>query len=289
MKNLLAALLIFVCASSFAEPMKLEPAQQKKFNTFFSNFSESYVPSFTSPTDEIMLEFSLSHIYKNKFKTLKVTKDKLSVIATPEQVNTSSIKYFGKAPSAHKEKEYIMPIADGEAFVFSQLDKIEDIGNNFFKAEGTVYMTGSGGTPDVHATPESWKKAGEEVEATARFSARIKSEGERYILVEYSVVEVQTENQSGDQSDESAAEPFVFDGDIMMADVFDWQRLDEKGKLDLVGKIKALWRSKGAETDKNAMDAKTIIEKMVMGDQANVLESACEAAGIDPALFHKNQ
>lgn len=287
MKNLLAALLILMCTVSFAEPMKLDPAQQKKFNTFFSNFSESFVPSFTSPTDEIMLEFALSHIYKNKFKTLKITKDKLSAIATPEQVDAAAIKYFGKALSSHKEKQYIMPLGDGEAFVFSQLDKIEDIGNNFFKAEGTVYMTGSGGVPDVHATPESWKKDGEEVEVTARFSAKIKSEGERYILVEYSVVEVQTENQSGDQPDESAAEPFVFDGDILMADVFDWNRLDEKGKLDLVNKIKELWRSKGAEPDKNAMDAKAIIEKMVMGDQANVLESACKAAGIDPALFQK--
>ncbi len=287
MKKFIAALMIFVCVSGFADPMKLEPAQQKKFNTFFSNFSESNVPSFTSPTDEIMLNFALSHIYKNKFKTLKVTKDKLSVIATPEQVNTSSIKYFGKAPSAHKEKEYTMPIADGEAFVFSQLDKIEDIGNNFFKAEGTIYTTGSGGTPDVHATPEAWKKAGEEVEAISRFSAKIKSEGERYILVEYSVVDIQTDNQSGDQPDESAAEPFVFEGDVLMADVFDWNRLDEKGKLDLVGKIKELWRSKGAETDKNAMEAKAIIEKMVMGDQANVMESACKAAGIDPVLFQK--
>jgi len=207
MKKFIAALMIFACANLFAAPMKLTTDQQKKLNVFFSNFSESYVPSFTEATDEIMTNFALSHNYINKFKSLKTTKDGLSVTVTPDQLDTTAKKYFGKPIIKHREKIYTMPLADGEAFTFSQLDSLEDLGDKLFKAEGTIYMTSSGGTPDVHANPEAWKKADEEVEAISKFSAKIKSEGDRYILVEYTVtdtriVEETVEGTSEDIADE---------------------------------------------------------------------------------------
>lgn len=219
MKKLLSALMICLCVSASAAPMKLDTAKQKKLNVFFSNFSESYVPSFTEATDEIMTNFALSHNYKNKFKSLKPTKDGLSVTATPEQLDETAKKYFGKPIIKHKEKLYSIPLADGEAFVFSQLDALEDLGNKLFKAEGTIYMTSSGGTPDVHANPEAWKKAGEEVEAISKFSAQIKSDGDRYILVEYNVIDNTTSEDTveGPGADaepnggETTAEPAVSD------------------------------------------------------------------------------
>ncbi len=188
----LLAVIMTVASMGLAEPMKLEPAQQKNLNVFFSNFSEAQVASFSQGalTDQTIVDFALRHLYLNKFKSLKPSKDRLSVTATTEQVDTAAIKYFGQKPAQHKEKTYSIPLADGEAFFFSQLDTLEDIGSDTFKASGTIYSTGSGGTPDVHATPADWEKAGEEVSVAGKFSALIKAQDERHILVEYLPTEI---------------------------------------------------------------------------------------------------
>ncbi len=74
---------------------------------------------------------------------------------------------------------------------------------------------------------------------------------------------------------------------LVTKDIFDWQLLDEAGKIALIQQIKQVWRANGHETDANAMEASAIIEKMVLGDQANVFESACKAAGIDMEPYWK--
>ncbi len=74
---------------------------------------------------------------------------------------------------------------------------------------------------------------------------------------------------------------------LVTKDIFDWQLLDEAGKIALIQQIKQVWRANGHETDANAMEAGTIREKMVLGDQANVFESACKAAGIDMEPYWK--
>jgi len=71
----------------------------------------------------------------------------------------------------------------------------------------------------------------------------------------------------------------TFQGDVTRADIFDWQQLDDAGKVALIGRIKADWKQKGVNV---AMDEQAIIAKMVLGDQANVYESACLAAGVVP-------
>ncbi len=194
MKKILTLLAVIMTIASIglAEPMKLEPVQQKNLNVFFSNFSEANVASFSQGalTDQAMIDFALRHLYLNKFKSLKPSKDSCSVTATTEQVDTATLKYFGQKVVQHKEKSYSIPVADGDLFFFSQLDTLEDVGSDTFKASGTIYSTGSGGTPDVHATPSEWKKAGEEVSVAGKFSALIKAQGERHILVEYLPVEV---------------------------------------------------------------------------------------------------
>ena len=74
---------------------------------------------------------------------------------------------------------------------------------------------------------------------------------------------------------------------LLDKDVFDWQMLDDDGKLELLGKIKRLWRATGTETSKNAIDAQTLMKKIRFPDQSLVVDQACEAAGIDPAPFRK--
>lgn|GEM_PF-1746839 len=84
----------------------------------------------------------------------------------------------------------------------------------------------------------------------------------------------------------SQKKPHV-DLSLLDKDVFDWQMLDDQGKLELIRKIKNLWRATGAETDKNAIAAEVLLKKIKFPDQSLVVDQACEAAGIDPAPFRK--
>jgi hypothetical protein len=78
-------------------------------------------------------------------------------------------------------------MAEGETHGFSQLIRLRELGDGLFEAEGIIYSAGSGSTVDPHGTPAGWKKAGETVEPAGAFTALIKTESRRYILLEYSV------------------------------------------------------------------------------------------------------
>jgi len=69
---------------------------------------------------------------------------------------------------------------------------------------------------------------------------------------------------------------------VMVKDIFDWQLLDEKGKLALLNQIMQLWRTNGEKIGKNINDAQALKDNIHLGDQANIFESACKAAGINP-------
>jgi len=189
MKSLATFLIAISTAAGLAAPVAMPAAQKKKLDTFFSNFSEASVAGFKrgALTDDAMLQFGLSHLYINSPKSLKKTADGNSVIASAAQVDTATVKYFGKKIATHKQQSYSIPQASGEAFTFSQIDTLDATDKSTFKASGTIYTTGSGGTPDVHGSPAAWKKAGEEVSAAGKFRALIKLEADRYILVEYTI------------------------------------------------------------------------------------------------------
>ena len=74
---------------------------------------------------------------------------------------------------------------------------------------------------------------------------------------------------------------------LLEKDDFDWQLLDEEGRLEMLGRIKDLWRATGVETAKNAVPAKDLLERITFSDQSLVVDRACVAAGIDPAPFRK--
>jgi hypothetical protein len=173
--------------------VKLEPAEKKKLDTFFSNFSEVNLKSFNqdSLSREDLLNFALDHIYKNNYKSIKHSKETNSAVIPAAVVDKVTDKYFGRTLPQHAKAEYIVPEASGEAYIFSQVVKLADVGQNRYQAEGVIYLTASGGTPDPHGTPAAWKKAGAEVEQIGKFSALIKKETAgtpRYILLEYQVV-----------------------------------------------------------------------------------------------------
>ena len=190
-------MLLIIClflpslATAQAE-IKLKAAEKKQLDTFFSNFSEADLKSFkqNSLSQEALLNFALDHIYKNDYKSIKHSKDGNSAIIPAALVDKVTEKYFGQKLKKHEKSEYLVPEASGEAYKFSQITRLLGAGQDLFQAEGVIYLTGSGGTPDPHGTPAAWKKAGEEVEQIGKFSALIKKETtgkERYILLEYKV------------------------------------------------------------------------------------------------------
>jgi hypothetical protein len=140
-------------------------------------------------SQEALLNFALDHIYKNDYKAIKHSGNWAFLTAT--LVDKVTEKYFGQKLQKQKKSEYKVPEASGEAYVFSQISRLAGIGNHLFQAQGVIYMTGSGGTPDPHGTPAAWKKAGEEVEQLGKFSALIKKARTgkgRYLLLEYNVI-----------------------------------------------------------------------------------------------------
>jgi hypothetical protein len=194
MKKLLIIIGLFLPSLVMAQSaINLNAVEKKQLNTFFSNFSEVNLKSFkkNSLPPEALLNFALEHIYKNADKSLKRSKDGSAAIIPAGLVDKTTEKYFGQRIQKHEKAEYPVPLASGEAYRFSQITRLLGAGQDLFQAAGFIYMTGSGGTPDPHGTPEAWKQAGEEVEQVGKFSALIKkvrTGTERYILLEYQVV-----------------------------------------------------------------------------------------------------
>jgi len=189
-KQWFVLLMVLVCSSLSAQSeVKLDAAEKRKLNTFFSNFSESGVESFKrgALSDQAMIDFALDHNYKNRFDKLKKSKDAMSVEITAAQVDTTCTKYFGRTPATHTAAVYRKPCADGEAYVFSQIDRLSKTPTGELFAEGSLYSTGSGNVVDPHGTPADWKKSSEAVDETDVFFATIAKIDGRYVLLEYDV------------------------------------------------------------------------------------------------------
>jgi hypothetical protein len=193
-KFLIIIMCFFLPSSAMAQSeIHLHGVEKTQLDTFFSNFSEANMKSFkqNSLTREALLNFALNHIYKNADKSLQRSKDGSAVIIPAALVDQTTEKYFGHKLQKHEKSKYPVSLASGEAYTFSQITRLSGAGTDLFQAEGVIYMTGSGGTPDPHGTPQAWKKAGEEVERIGKFSALIKKDRTgkgRYFLLEYHVV-----------------------------------------------------------------------------------------------------
>ncbi len=184
--------LAFFVASAFAATeVKMTKAEKNKLDTFFSNFSEQYMEGFSEGelTDQMMFQFAETHLIINASQKLKMTKDGSSVLIPKALIDKTTEKYFGKRIAAHESDDYVVEMASGEAYVFSQVDKLEQIDDGRLFATGSIYVTGSGETVDPHATPAVWKKGGVEVDVSGTFVGliqKISKDGkDRYILLSY--------------------------------------------------------------------------------------------------------
>lgn len=192
----MGSLWLLAAAAGVLAGETLSATEARKLNTFFSNFSEARMESFTpgSLSDDALLSFALTHNYINNFKILKPSPDRLSVLVPAALVDRTTTKYFGRTMHAHPGAPYSVLMADGDSLPFSQIRTLMALGDDRYQAGGLIYLPGGPGPLDIHANPNNWKKDGAEVEAIAQFTAIIKkattgSGGERWILTEYAVIE----------------------------------------------------------------------------------------------------
>lgn len=180
-----------------AVDVTLNMSQQKELDTFFSNFAEMSLESFTQKagiSNEELIRFSVMHNYINRAHCF-VKVDDYNVKIKKEHLEESAKKYFGKSIQSHKSIEgvaysngyYTMPRADGEAFSFAQIDKLSDIGDHRFEALVNVYTAGSGWTGNTHDNPANYAK---DPEGGPQLSYKVKAlilkdSNGKYQLLEY--------------------------------------------------------------------------------------------------------
>ena len=186
--------------NSAGKEVKLIPVEKKKLNIFFSNFSEVNLKPFTnaSISDEDFINFGVLHNYKNNYKLFTRVDDANGKIKE-DYVNASIMKFFGRTVNSHKSTSdykykngfYFIQLADGEAYTFSQIEKLIDIGNDLYIAFVNVYTASSGWTGDTQASPKEWSADSDgKPELTGKFKATFKisndSKGEQvYTLIDY--------------------------------------------------------------------------------------------------------
>jgi len=175
--------------------VKLSAGEQKKLNVFFSNFSEVGMEPFTKDkvTDEALINFGVLHVNKNN-KSMLEKADAMNSKIKEDKVSESVQKYFGVIITSHKSTKqfkykngyYFIPQADGEAYTFSQVERLTDIGGDLYTAYVNVYTAGSGWTGDSNGSKKDWEKDGSEMPVlTGKYKAVFGKKNTGNVLVEY--------------------------------------------------------------------------------------------------------
>jgi hypothetical protein len=180
---------------------KPSAAEQKKLNTFFSNFSEVFVEAFSQDSlgDQTLITFGVAHNYRNRSKLFERTADGAKAKIKAIYVDQATQKYFDRKIEKHqsvgdyeyKGGYYYLTEASGEMLQFSQVERVVSLGNKRYAVDVNVYSSSSGWTGNVHATPASWKKSGDEApQLSQRMKATIAittgADGKTsYALLEY--------------------------------------------------------------------------------------------------------
>jgi len=187
-----------------AKEIILSSTMRKQLNTFFSNFSEAWVPPFQKGKmpNSTLIQFGIMHNVINNRKLIHELRDGNGAL-TRQYVEQSVKKYFGNAKIVHgtipgyryTNGQYTFPLGDGEELRFAQLTKLVDLGNQHFRASVNEYIAPNH-FEDVHALENEWKRLPEDERPILRaiMSATINKVTEkgksRYILIEY--VQVKT-------------------------------------------------------------------------------------------------
>lgn len=149
----------------------LTDVERNKLDTFFSNFSEAGLPDFAngSLSLDAILNFGVDHVRMNTPGRDMTSLDAHHWGVSTEQVRAAVHKYFGYTLadadlrattrySLNNNGYYILPKADGEGAVFSQVVTFNAVGDGRYEATVKVYRASPTFEGDVHAAPSEWLK-----------------------------------------------------------------------------------------------------------------------------------
>ncbi|MGE5458903.1 MAG: hypothetical protein ACM3NJ_00475 [Methanobacterium sp.] len=186
--------------------MKLSKDEKRTLNIFFSNFSEVFFPSFSenNVSDKDLIDFGVDHNYVNNKSRFKYLQDADQYIIEKRYVEDSVYKYFGtniEAQSAepgiiYNNGFYYTKQGQGEGRPFSQVNKLYDLGNDYYLAYVDIYSEGfeqvsmNAGSQYLYKPLEDWSQEyRNQIEKIGTKKAKIKKVYEngafRYILLEY--------------------------------------------------------------------------------------------------------
>ncbi len=187
-----------------ATEVSMDQALNRKVNIFLSNFAECFMDSFTrqSITDLELVRFGVGHNYKNNYKLWQPTADKMNVKLKADYVTKTIDKYFGPIGFSHQSADewtiyrdghYIVPVADGEAIPFVQIDRLTKDADGVFTAYGSIYGNANYLMVDDPYKPlQAWSDAErEEIElygnVQATFTELTEDGKSRFIIQTYTV------------------------------------------------------------------------------------------------------
>jgi hypothetical protein len=175
-------------------------------DNFFSSFSEAGVKPFEDSkiSNVNLINFGIMHIkindwwQVNNLVVLKASDPNHGYIKSSD-VDNACYQYFGKKPTTHSSIKgypfdgayYKFRLVTDKPIIFSQINKLIDIGDNFYKAEINIYEAFSGFTGDLHGTMIDWKKTNPynlpklKKKMTAKIKKITEAGKERYILISY--------------------------------------------------------------------------------------------------------
>lgn len=181
----------------------MDKKQKEDLDNFFTIFSDLYMQSFDNSniSDEELIRFGISFINNFEMNTkVELDQNNLTASVKAYDVDEKCIYYFGKKPSSHKsiqdytysDGKYKYAPESGEAFVFSQADKLFDLGDNLYRVDISTYVGSSGFSGNIHASPsellsgsyydnENHADAGKKMSAIIRKATE--NNTEKYILL----------------------------------------------------------------------------------------------------------
>jgi hypothetical protein len=183
--------------------VRLLPVEKRQFNTFFSRFSEAFVPPFGRRGgigNRDLIRFGVFHNWINRRNLWKRAEDGSSSRIPARDIEESIYRYFGMKKVRHETVDdsikyrsgyYYFPNAAGEAITFSQVSRLRKASRkDEFVADIQIYRAPNGWEGDPQTNPSTWKDSGAgKPERTERRTAIIRKVTEkgatRYVLVEY--------------------------------------------------------------------------------------------------------
>jgi hypothetical protein len=192
--------------SSTPKEVKLTTDSKKYFNNYFTYISDSDMEQFSSKAvggindDETMIDFGVRYTWLyNDGVLLPDPNDFEGRLIPAKYVEQAVYKFLGEKIGEHGSTEnytyengnYVVSFYEGDMYRFSQISKLEDVGNGYYLADIDVYnvLLSEFMDSSIHDDPSIWLKKHVNVDyeggKTALIKKIVQNNTTRYTLLRY--------------------------------------------------------------------------------------------------------